>query len=200
PRSAQSSVTDRKAAPCRPGPAGRCHSPHLPLAARTTRHNRATRRARRPLVLRSADATPDPNRLPPEVSSFPSKPRRGGPFRSKQKSSATALCLRARPELPPASRARHGAGPPRESQERRCRRKQALVVREKLSALSLQRRRPALAAGETYAIRTAFVANVVVADCAGFRCMRERSSSPSTCNPSKSCACVGPSFPSAESG
>ena len=39
-----------------------------------------------------------------------------------------------------------------------------------------------------YAIRAAFVANAAVTDCAGFRCIRERSNSPSICSPSRSCA------------
>ncbi len=175
-----------------------------------TGHNRAMRRVRRPPVIRSADATPDQSRLPPAVSSCPSKRRRGGPFRSKQKSFAAALCLRVRPEPVPASQVRHEAGPLPESQARRCKQRQSSVV-----VVSRQRKAVSSQAGSTgvppavarasrprreiYAIRTAFVANAVVTDCAGFRCMRERSNSPSICSPSRSCACAGPSFSSAES-
>ena len=67
---------------------------------------------------------------------------------------------------------------------------------EKLSvapaSCRLSRGRPALATesrhGRRYEILTALVANAVVTDCAGLRCRRERSSSPSICNPSRSCA------------
>src|ERR1017187_5966072 len=91
-----------------------------------TGRSRAAQRGLPPPVIRIVDATLDQGRLPLEVSSFLAKLRHVGPFRSKQKSFAAALCLRAQPEPVRASRVRHAAKPLPESQGRRCRQRQSL--------------------------------------------------------------------------
>src|SRR2546425_10222625 len=78
-------------------------------------------------------------KLPPVISSFPSRLRSTSPVHLRKKLFREALCLRARPRLAIANPVPHAAALAQENRERRCRQRQSSVVGLQSSAKTVAR-------------------------------------------------------------